>query len=132
MVVSFYIGKIGILDTTINNALKIEGDLTVKQSFLDTGAKTIKTIKDREQKAIEDFEETKKIYFNNSEPETFYEFLTRIALRHGVEIVELNKLKENHTKINQNLNQMHKLNNKVKHSSKNKLSQLKLNQVTMF
>ena len=94
VVVSFYIGKIGILDTTINNALKIEGDLTVKQSFLDTGAKTIKTIKDREQKAIEDFEETKKIYFNNSEPETFYEFLTRIALRHGVEIVELNKLKE--------------------------------------
>ena len=94
VVISFYVGKIGILDTTINNARQIEADLSTKQSFLDTGAQTIQNIKNRELKAIEDFEETKKIYFNNSEPETFYEFLTDIALRNGIQIVELNKLKE--------------------------------------
>ena len=94
VVISFYVGKIGILDTTINKAIEIEPDLSTKQSFIDTGAQTIKNIKEREKKAIAEFEETKKIYFNNSEPETFYEFLTDIALRNGIQIVELNKLKE--------------------------------------
>jgi len=90
VVISFYVGKIGILDSTINNARQIEADLSTKH----TGSQTIQTIKNRELKAIEDFEETKKIYFNNSEPETFFEFLADIALRNGIQIVELNKLKE--------------------------------------
>jgi len=124
VVISFYVGKIGILDSTINNARQIEADLSTKQSFLDTGAQTIQNIKNRELKAIEDFEETKKIYFNNSEPETFYEFLTDIALRNGIQIVELNKLKEEpykeatpKPKTNAQSQQQEQANNKAKPKS---------------
>ena len=60
VVISFYVGKIGILDTTINNAIEIEPDLSTKQSFIDTGAQTIKNIKEREKKLLQNLRKLKK------------------------------------------------------------------------
>ena len=44
VIASFAVGKFGVLDKTIDEATKIESDLTTKSAFLETGPTTKQTI----------------------------------------------------------------------------------------
>ena len=92
MIASFAVGKFGVLDKTIDEATKIESDLTTKSAFLETGPTTKQTIEKKHEALKEEFAKIQSTFFIVNKSDEFYEFLTSNAIKHNVKIVSLNKV----------------------------------------
>lgn len=99
VIASFAVGKFGVLDKTIDEATKIESDLTTKSAFLETGPTTKQTIEKKHEALKEEFAKIQSTFFIVNKSDEFYEFLTSNAIKHNVKIVSLNKVKEDFYKV---------------------------------